>query len=272
MMNPEVDNIRSVDPCEKGSAAADRETGDESRQVVSVLLTQVTRLCFWFPRSPTKFTLQTRGCQPMFSDWWTYICSLYRVRYFSIATRILPKTLVPSKTLTMDLVLIFAICIAAPFASLALYQAGKIIGQQAFRIYVSIIRKRLCYPLLMTRLRGTTNVSILDSMWIIFYCVVNAVCLAFNITNLAQLGSRSWMLFGINMIPLFLGGRTNLIADKMLRMHRARYELAHRWIGRMCFVQGTLHAVATFSLPGSSPSATGPIVSAQGKTQYVISR
>ncbi len=172
----------------------------------------------------------------------------------------------------MDLVLVFAICIAVPFASLAIYQAGKIVGQQALRIYVSIIRKRLCYPLLITRPRGTTNVSILDGIWIIVYCVLNAVCLAFNITNLTQLGSRSGLLFGINMIPLFLGGRTNLIADKLLRLHRARYELAHRWIGRMCFVQGTLHAVATFSLPGSSPSATGPIVSTEGEPPSVISR
>ncbi|CZR64892.1 uncharacterized protein PAC_14792 [Phialocephala subalpina] len=50
----------------------------------------------------------------------------------------------------------------------------------------------------------------------------------------------------INMVPLFLGGRTSFIADRLgIPLHV--YYLAHHWIGRMAVFEGILHTALAFT-------------------------
>ena len=53
--------------------------------------------------------------------------------------------------------------------------------------------------------------------------------------------SRTGVMASINMVPLFLGGRTNIMVD-ILGVSVHSYYLAHHWIGRVVVVQGLIHA------------------------------
>lgn len=61
----------------------------------------------------------------------------------------------------------------------------------------------------------------------------------------------------INLIPLFLGGRTNVEAD-FLSIPRHTYRLAHHWIGRVFIIQSLVHSILRFSsLPGGPGKISG---------------
>ncbi len=59
----------------------------------------------------------------------------------------------------MDLLLLYALCFCSVFAWLAVFEVAKLIYRQLRFFYISCIRKWLCYPLLLTRRRGTSNVK-----------------------------------------------------------------------------------------------------------------
>ena len=61
-----------------------------------------------------------------------------------------------------------------------------------------------------------------------------------GIKSTSDLISRSGMMASINLIPLFLGGRTSVLAN-FLGISLHTYYLAHHWIGRIVVLQGLLH-------------------------------
>ena len=50
-------------------------------------------------------------------------------------------------------------------------------------------------------------------------------------------------LFAINAVPLFFGGRTNLINNKVLRLLICDYSLIYCWIGRVYILKGVLYVL-----------------------------
>lgn len=64
----------------------------------------------------------------------------------------------------------------------------------------------------------------------------------------------------INMVPLFLGGRTNPVADA-LGISIQSYYFAHNWIGRVAIVEALIHSVIVLTLrPRPGPIATSGII------------
>jgi hypothetical protein len=106
------------------------------------------------------------------------------------------------------------------------------------------------YPLLIKR-RYTlwhwtiywTSATRLECFMLGLYFFVNGFFMGYGIhkTNLKQeLFVRSGTMAIINMIPLFLGGRTNILSN-FLGISFHTYYLAHHWIGRMVIVLSILH-------------------------------
>ncbi|KAF2028956.1 hypothetical protein EK21DRAFT_90173 [Setomelanomma holmii] len=54
------------------------------------------------------------------------------------------------------------------------------------------------------------------------------------------------------MIPLFFGGRRGLMNDRILRIQTSEQALVHRWMGRICVIQGIVHGI--ISISDHSPS------------------
>ena len=63
-----------------------------------------------------------------------------------------------------------------------------------------------------------------------------------GIQSTTDLISRTGVMASINMVPLFLGGRTSIVVD-LLGVSMHSYYLAHHWIGRVVAVQGLIHAI-----------------------------
>lgn len=86
---------------------------------------------------------------------------------------------------------------------------------------------------------SSSTITILDAISLAIFLSVNFLLSATggNIANLAL----------INLLPLFLGGHTNLLAD-YLRIPLPIYQFAHRWLGRVVIAQALLHSAQRFSL------------------------
>ncbi|KAJ9130127.1 hypothetical protein NKR23_g12343 [Pleurostoma richardsiae] len=84
--------------------------------------------------------------------------------------------------------------------------------------------------------------------------------------SLGVLGNTAAMMAVMNATPLFLGGRTNPLVDR-IGIARHTYYLAHHWIGRVVVVEGLLHAglaltdrAAAFSVKTSGYVAAGGLL------------
>lgn len=101
----------------------------------------------------------------------------------------------------------------------------------------------LWYPLLIQR-RYSGSVSRAQGLYVSTYIIMNGFCMGLGIrsTHLTtDLISRTGVMASINMVPLFLGGRTSIMVD-MLGVSVHSYYLAHHWISRVVVVQGLIHA------------------------------
>lgn len=72
------------------------------------------------------------------------------------------------------------------------------------------------------------------------YIFLNGFCMGLSIKNHSDLIIRLGTMTSINVIPLFLGSRTSLVAD-FLGFSLHTYYLTHHWIGRVVIIQNLLH-------------------------------
>ena len=80
---------------------------------------------------------------------------------------------------------------------------------------------------------------------IVLVIAANAFALLFDIGEANRreaLAKRAAIVAAINATPLFLGGRTNPLAN-LLGIPLSRYYLFHHWLGRIVAIKGLIHAV-----------------------------
>ncbi|KAH0545347.1 hypothetical protein FGG08_000646 [Glutinoglossum americanum] len=81
----------------------------------------------------------------------------------------------------------------------------------------------------------------IQAIVLLAYVVVNGICMGIGVRNTKDLMLRSGMMASVNIVPLFLGGRTSFLANGIgIPLHT--YYLAHHWVGRTAIIQGLLHA------------------------------
>ena len=99
--------------------------------------------------------------------------------------------------------------------------------------------RRFVYPLLKW-----TGVAYIEAALLGLYVIVNGVCL--GVQGRSDLMRRSCRMSSVNTVPLFLGGRMNVLVDAFgISIHN--YYLAHHWIGRMAIAQAFLHGCLAIS-------------------------
>ena len=140
----------------------------------------------------------------------------------------------------MEPVTVYAICVATALGLLSALRIARGVQILAETSYMSM-RKHLLYPLVVQRANGSTSFVPLDGIFLAIYIAANAVVLALRTRSREELSSKSSMLGAVGLVLLFLGGRTSLVAETILGIEKAQSDLMHRWIGRVCVVQGTIH-------------------------------
>ncbi len=138
----------------------------------------------------------------------------------------------------MDLTYWYAIGIAglALFCLRDIVFIGLLFLYGRFKISIS---KYLTYPLLVRR-RYWNSVNRLQGLILSGYVITNGICMGFGIRTTSDLIRRSGTMASINLIPMFFGGRTSMIAN-ILGISLHSYYLAHHWIGRVVIIQSFLH-------------------------------
>ena len=159
----------------------------------------------------------------------------------------------------MQIPLIYLISLASTLGVLCVWKAFRLVDPPTRRLIFSFLRKKLLYPLVLQRQKATSNINVFAFLRIILVVAANITACTLKISDRTELAKRCGTLFMINVVPLYLGGRTSLLVDRVLRLPLSEYSLIHRWIGRICVVQGLVHGVINASL--SSPSIIEALVS-----------
>jgi hypothetical protein len=152
----------------------------------------------------------------------------------------------------MNVVQWYAVSIAAVTGIIFMRRVGGMISSPLITRLQFVFNKQIAYPLIkrwylprMTRLQATFLGS---------YFIINGFCMGLGIRTgdhfSHDLMVRSGTMAAANLVPLFLGGRTNTLANFMgISLHT--YYLAHHWIGRVVVVQSIIHVA--FSIAAGTP-------------------
>jgi hypothetical protein len=133
----------------------------------------------------------------------------------------------------------YAVSIAAITACLLLYCIGSIVSIFLITRFRLKALTLFAYPLLIHR-KYWGGVTRLQAGAVGGYFIINGACMGIGIETTSDLALRCGMMASVNMIPLFLGGRTSMLAN-FLGISLHTYYLAHHWIGRIVIVQSLLH-------------------------------
>ena len=133
----------------------------------------------------------------------------------------------------------YAVAIAGAAACLLFRRIGSVASEFLVSRFKALALRSIAYPLLLHR-RYWTSITRLQGAVIGSYYIINGFCMGLGIRSRADLIARSGMMASINLIPLFLGGRTSMLAN-FLGISLHTYYLAHHWIGRLVVIQSLLH-------------------------------
>ncbi|CAI6337037.1 unnamed protein product [Periconia digitata] len=143
----------------------------------------------------------------------------------------------------MQAAILYTISFASALGFLLAWRLSQLLTTYARRRFFSLLSKWAVYTLVWPRLRGSSDISIAAAATVVFLVTGNVVGSTLAIQGRAALSLRLARLCAINSVPLFLGGRTNYILDKLFRFSAKHSYLLHRWVGRISIVQGIIHAV-----------------------------
>ncbi|KAF2439148.1 hypothetical protein P171DRAFT_132259 [Karstenula rhodostoma CBS 690.94] len=149
----------------------------------------------------------------------------------------------------MQLLTIYILCLASTIAASCIWRSWRLLDNPTIW---SFLRRQFLYTLLCRRLRTSSDINVLAGINLLVFGAANITACTLWIQNPAELGKRCGTLFIVNVIPLYLGGRTNFLIDKVFRLQLNEYSLLHRWLGRVCVMQGLLHGVLSGTMSSLS--------------------
>ncbi len=133
----------------------------------------------------------------------------------------------------------FAISLGAFLAGLLVYRTGFVTSNLFFSRCRVWFLKKVVYPLLVKR-RYFSSITRWQGFLVSSYFIANGVLMGLGIKTMSDLLVCSGLMASINLIPLFLGGRTNVLANYVgISLHT--YYIAHHWLGRLVIFQSLLH-------------------------------
>ncbi|KAF2741743.1 hypothetical protein M011DRAFT_530343 [Sporormia fimetaria CBS 119925] len=145
----------------------------------------------------------------------------------------------------MEVITVYILSLASAAGCIILWNLRKLVDQATIRLILSVFRKQFIYTLVSSRGKSTSNINILAAISVLIMAAANVVACVLGVSDWTTLARRCASLFVLNAIPLYAGGRTNLFVDKVLRLSINNYYLFHRWLGRICVLQGLVHGIVS---------------------------
>ena len=166
----------------------------------------------------------------------------------------------------IDSSIIYSIVLASCVGIYLLWGIIRSIRRQPRQIFRVLprLKKTFRYMLVMQRHPESDDVSFLVAIIIFVYVAANIGCLAilaFHKQTRKQISSRSTWMFNVNVLPLYLGSRTNIALDTLFSLPLRDLRLLHRWIGRVCLIHAIVHMVTQVTMLERSLNANDYLVS-----------
>jgi uncharacterized membrane protein len=154
----------------------------------------------------------------------------------------------------MQPTVIYAIAFASGILLLLLWRLSQFLTVKARERILSTITKWVVFTVPCPRMDGTSDVTILAAAFVVALLAGNLAASLVALQDRQDLSFRLARLSLINMVFLYLGGRTNLFVDKIFRLSHTEYWLLHRWLGRVAALEGLIHGAFEVARSQSSPS------------------
>ena len=142
----------------------------------------------------------------------------------------------------MLVTVVYALSYASAMGLLLVWRLSQFLTSQAREHIFSTFAKWLLFSVVLPRMNGSTDITIMAGSIIILFIIANVVGCALLVQSQSELSARLARMCITNLVVLFLGGRSNLIVDKIFRLSNTEYHLLHRWVGRVAVVEGLTHA------------------------------
>ena len=140
----------------------------------------------------------------------------------------------------MDARVGYAIAIGCIFAILIGLQLAAL-GLRARKYVASWLQKNIGQTLVWKRRRGSTDYTVGSLIAIMLLVAGNGVASFYRAGDPQKLETRLAELASLNLVPLFLAGRSTLIVQLLCGMSARQYSLFHRWLGWICVAQMSGH-------------------------------
>lgn len=149
----------------------------------------------------------------------------------------------------------YTIAYAAAFTFLLCWRLSQSLTTKVRERIFSVISKWIVFTVLIPRPNGSSDVTVFSAALISIVLAGNALASLIALQDHNDFSSRLGRLSSINMVFLYLGGRTNIVVDKSFRLSHTEYWLLHRWLGRIAAAEGIIHGALEFAHSQSFPSA-----------------
>ena len=157
----------------------------------------------------------------------------------------------------MEVTAVYAISLGAIFLLWMLVTAGLSISRLLYSYGVYYLSKYLVYRQLPQPLRRHTMLTRLDLLLVSLYLAGNVTAIFFGNSTLEDIKKRTGYLAIVNIMPLGLIGRPNMLVDFCSVPHRVQARL-HKWLGLVVLIHATTHC--GIALSKKQHSLTGTIV------------
>lgn len=169
----------------------------------------------------------------------------------------------------MQVSLVYLIAFCAAVACALLFSLYQVLDPSTRRFVFAWLRKKIVYRLIYRRRKGTSSFTMLSVLGLSALVGVNVTACVLEVSDTHALAVRCAKLVLVNALPLFLGGRTSLFADRVLRLPLNHYQFLHRWVGRICVIQGVIHGLINVRLFYPRISVIEGVVSEEPKLRYL---
>ena len=143
----------------------------------------------------------------------------------------------------MELTVIYSLLIGALTIFLVIWRICQVVGRQIYLRCKSQIKKRLYYYVVVARRQGSSDTTLEYSIYLLLFVIANIVACTYKLSRLDELSQRCARLFMFNLVLLYVVCNNGIVTDKLLNIEIANAGFLHRWIGRVCALEGIVHAI-----------------------------
>lgn len=110
-------------------------------------------------------------------------------------------------------------------------------GLRARKRVKSWVHKNICQTVVTKRRRGSTDYTVASTLAIVALLCGNGVATFYRASDQQRLETRLGELASLNLVPLFLAGRSMLVVQVLCGISTRQYSILHRWLGWICVAQ-----------------------------------